>query len=118
MDIDTLVIVLGAGLIGMNYVAFAGKGWHRRLWLFWTVQVLNLLAACYMVVWGVPSFRAEAPIVNYFLAAMFVVRSLLNGRRLQSSYRDALEEEEEERDQARDSIMEKLKSSAEERGQD
>jgi hypothetical protein len=109
MDIDTLVIVLGAGLIGLNYLAFAGKGWHRRLWLFWTVQALNLLAACYMVVWGVPGFRREAPIVNYFLAAMFVVRSLLNGRRLQNSYREALEDEEDEKDQLRQSIKEKLK---------
>lgn len=117
MDFDTLVIVLGAGLIGLNYVAFAGKGWHRRLWLFWSVQVLNLLAACYMVVWGVPSFRAEAPIVNYFLAAMFVVRSLLNGRRLQSNYRAAIEEEEGDRDQVRESIMEKLRGSDEEGSQ-
>ncbi|MFT5585765.1 MAG: cobalamin biosynthesis protein CobD/CbiB [Cognaticolwellia sp.] len=113
MDIDTLVIVVGAGLIGLNYLAFAGRGWHRRLWLFWTVQALNLLAACYMVVWGVPGFREQAPIVNYFLAAMFVVRSLLNGRRLQSSYRDAIEEDEEEKDQLRESIMEKLKGSDE-----
>ena len=62
-----------------------------------------------MVVWGVPGFRREAPIVNYFLAAMFVVRSLLNGRRLQNSYREALEDEEDEKDQLRQSIKEKLK---------
>ena len=111
MDIDTVVILVGAGLIGLNYVAFAGKRWHRRLWLFWTVQALNLLAACYMVLWGVPSFREQAPVVNYFLAAMFVVRSLLNGRRMQGSYRDAVEQVEEDKAQLRDSIMEKLQGS-------
>lgn len=42
---------------------------------------------------------------------MFVVRSLLNGRRMQGSYRDAVEQEEEDKAQLRDSIMEKLQGS-------
>ncbi|MED5374185.1 MAG: hypothetical protein VX899_24420 [Myxococcota bacterium] len=118
MDPDILVMGAFGALLGSNYLVFAGQNWHRRLWLFWTVQVLNLLAACFFVLWGAPGFRVQWPIANYLFAAMLIARSLLNGRRLQANYREALEDEAEGREQVRQSIMERLARSDEEGNKD
>ena len=52
------------------------------------IQVANLIGICFFVLVGSPKFKAEMPVVNYVLAGMLVLQSLMNNRRLQNALKE------------------------------
>lgn len=110
MDFDTAAILGLVGLLALNYVAFVGDEWHLKRGRFWGVQLANLIGICFFVLVGSPKFKAEMPVVNYVLAGMLVLRSLMNNRRLQNALKDEAAGDDDEHDAKRQAVLDKLKS--------
>jgi hypothetical protein len=111
VDFDTAAILGLVGLLGLNYVAFIGDDWHLKRGRFWGVQAANLIGICFFVLVGSPKFKAEMPVVNYVLAGMLVLRSLMNNRRLQNALKDEAVGGSDAQDAKRQAVLDKLKSS-------
>ena len=107
MDLSLGVILAVAAVLAINRLIWVGES-HRRLkWI--VVQVLNLVAVCYMVLWGVPDFEGGMKIANYVLAALIVFHSIQNGRRLKAEERESAADADSELEQARAEVRARLK---------
>lgn len=69
------------GALATNHVLIRLPGWQGRAWLFWLVQLMNLVAAGYLVGVGLPGFTGNLGVVNYVMALLFVVRAVQNNNR-------------------------------------
>ncbi|MCB9758285.1 MAG: hypothetical protein H6739_00455 [Alphaproteobacteria bacterium] len=110
MDLSTGVLLGVAALMAFNRVIFLGERWHRRRARFWVVQLLNLGAACYMVVWGIPDFVGQLKVINLLLAGLLVLHIVLNNRKLVQAVREAPAVEDAEREARRAQVLSRLKA--------
>ena len=81
---DLILFAIVAVLAG-NHVVLRLPGWVERTWLFWSVQALNISAACYLLAIGIPEFRDNLTIANWMLGLLFIFHTVGNNRRLQRS---------------------------------
>lgn len=109
MDLGTGIILAVAALLGANHLATMGKDFHRRRAVFYGMQVANLLAACFLVVHGIPGFHPPMGVVKYLLAALLIFHIVQNNRKLQRRL-VALRKRgsEEEREARRQAVLDKL----------
>lgn len=72
--------------------------WENRPRVFWTVQFINFLGACFMAGWGIPALEWPASLANYILALLFVFHVVQNNSRWTEARRpDLMNESLEER---------------------
>lgn len=81
-------------VLATNHVLIRLPGWQKRAWLFWLVQLLNLSAAGFLLVEGLPGFSGTLSVVNYVLALLFVVRAVQNNNRWGRRGKDGLRSDE------------------------
>ncbi|HJN76715.1 MAG TPA: hypothetical protein QGF58_22490 [Myxococcota bacterium] len=112
MDASTWVIVGVAALLGINRLIWVGKR-HRRI-RFFGIQLLNILGACYMILWGVPQFTGQLQVANWVLAAVIVFHAVQNNRRVQREAQEASDDDTDEDDARRAAVMARLKGEADE----
>jgi hypothetical protein len=75
------VIALLAG----NRLLLTLLGDGTRRWAFWSIQLLNFLAACALIVWGLPGVPKGLGIINYFVAGVFLLHVVENnGERMKA----------------------------------
>jgi len=70
-------------ILASNQVILRLPNWERRLWIFWPLQAMNLIAGCYLLVWGIPEFRAELRIVNWMIGLLFIYHTINHNQMLQ-----------------------------------
>ena len=112
MDASTWVILAVAALLGINRLIWVGTR-HRRV-RFFSIQILNILGACYMVLWGVPQFTGQLKVANYVLAAVIVFHAVQNNRRVQREARERDEEGDRDEDARRAAVRARLKGESDE----
>ena len=110
MDLGTGIILAVAALLGANHLATMGQDFHQRRAVFYGIQLANLAAACFLVVYGIPGFAPPLGIVKYLLAGLLIFHIVQNNRKLQRRL-VALRKEgsEEEREARRQAVLDKLK---------
>jgi hypothetical protein len=99
MDIDTWILLGIAGLFILNHTLVMVPNWHQRRGLFYGLQLLNFLVACFMARWGAPGFNEMgARVVNWMLMALVIYHIVQNNSRLLKALRkDGFKDEERER---------------------
>ena len=118
MDVNTFYILCIVTLLGANRLLFIWDDWWRVRAPFWTVQILNLVAACVLVMWGVPELKARGlNIFNLVFAGLLVVHILTNNKRLQRTVREAREASDTDRADLEAEILSKMKGSDDGEGQ-
>jgi hypothetical protein len=78
-----LILFAAVAVLAGNHAVLRMPGWLERVWLFWLIQALNLAAACYLIVFGIPEFRTNLAVANWMLGLLFVFHAVSNNRRLQ-----------------------------------
>lgn len=99
MTQSDLILFAAVAVLASNHALLRIPGWVERVWLFWLVQLLNLGAACYLIVMGIPEFRGTMAIANWMFGLLFIYHTVSNNRRLQRAMkagrqRSAADEEE------------------------
>lgn len=85
MDLGTGVLLGVASLLAVNRFLLSLPGWSRRKGLFWAVQLLNLLAACFMILHGIPGLQGYLRYANHLIGLVFVFHVVQNNSRLVSA---------------------------------
>ncbi|MCB9793687.1 MAG: hypothetical protein H6741_13275 [Alphaproteobacteria bacterium] len=111
MDLSTGILLGAATLLALNRFIHVGERWHRRTALFWTLQLGNLLGACFMVLRGIPDFH-EGPLqmVNLFIAGLMVLHIVLNNRAYVAAWHEERKGLSAEQQARRDAMLEKLRA--------
>lgn len=79
---DWMLFAVIGGLV-LNHVILRLPRWEQRMPLFWTLQILNIAAASYLLVKGIPEFKENLPIANWMLGLLFIFHGVTNNQRLQ-----------------------------------
>lgn len=99
MTQSDLILFAAVAVLAGNHAVLRVPGWVERVWLFWSVQLLNLGAACYLIAVGIPEFRGTMTIANWMLGLLFIFHTVSNNRRLQRAIkgrrRSAADEDEQ-----------------------
>lgn len=86
MEVGDAILFAVIAALAANSVLFLWPGWDRRRAIFYTVQVVNLLVAIFLMAVGVPSLDGSLEIFNWVIGGLFIVRIVSNNNR----YADAL----------------------------
>lgn len=114
MDVNTFYILLVVGLMAANRLLFLWDGWWQNRAPFWTIQILNLVTACALVMWGIPELKERGlNIFNLVFAALMVVHILTNNSKLQRTVREARAGNSAEREALEAEILSKMKKDPE-----
>ena len=99
MDIDTWILPGVAGLFILNHGMVMVPDWHHRRGLFYGVQLLNFLGACFLAGWGAPGFNEMGlRVVNWMLMALVIYHIVQNNSRLLKVHeQDGMEDGDRER---------------------
>lgn len=100
MDLGTWILLGSVGMLAINRLILQLPGWHQRRALFWSIQVVNLAAACFMIVHGVPELQGLARYANWVIALLFMFHIVQNNTRYTKARREhqaAGEDSERER---------------------
>ena len=107
--------LLLAGLVvglSLNYALVRIPGWERRGVAYWFVQCMNLAAAAWLVVVGMPGL--EHRIADVFLALLFVYHAIQNEMRARTTNAPTEEERLEARRKAYEAAIEAGRADARE----
>lgn len=95
-------LLFGAiAVLATNHVLTRLPGWTERRWLFWLVQILNLLVGSWMFGVGVPDLKSTADIANKMLGLLFFFHIVTNNLRLQKQQRRLRQQTDQGEDQQR-----------------
>ena len=83
MTQSDLILFAAVAVLACNHAILRIPGWLERLWLFWLVQALNVSAACYMLLVGIPEFQGQLVVANWMLGLLMIWHTVSNNRRLQ-----------------------------------
>lgn len=81
MDLGTGILLGAFALLAVNRLLLMMPGWERRTAVFWLLQLVNLAAACFMIVHGVPELRGLAIYANWVIALLFMFHIVQNNSR-------------------------------------
>lgn len=109
VDLSAVVLLSVFALLAINRAVHLGEDWYTRRRLFWSVQVLNLLGACFLVSVGVPEFQGPLRVINLLLAGLLVWHILLNNRRLTAALRELAHAEARDEDPRRAELLRRMK---------
>ena len=79
---DSLLLGMVA-ILAINYAATRLPGWNHRPRIFWSTQIINLVAGSYIFYYGIPDFSAQLDIVNYLIGLLFFYHVVENNFRWQ-----------------------------------
>jgi|GEM_PF-1122064 len=91
MDTGTWVLMGIIALLVINRFLVRLPGWDQRRGLFWGVQLVNLAAACFMIVVGVPELTGISRTANWMVALLFMFHIVQNNSRLTQERRARLQ---------------------------
>lgn len=115
MDASTAQLLGAASVLAINRLAFLGPPWASWFPRFWFIQLLNLVATVYLILWGIPDFREGAThIVDLVLAALIVFHSVRNNQRFQKERLKLARAYDEETLARMDAVRERVAEDAEE----
>ena len=83
MTQSDLILFAAVAVLAGNHAVLRIPGWVERVWMFWSIQLLNLGAACYLIAVGIPEFRGTMTVANWMLGLLFIFHAVSNNRRLQ-----------------------------------
>lgn len=83
MSESDLIFFATVAVLACNHAVLRIPGWLERVWLFWGVQALNLAAAVYLILVGLPGFEGTLAIANWMFGLLFIYHIISNNRRLQ-----------------------------------
>ena len=110
MDVNTFYILCIVSLMAVNRLLFLWDGWWQVRAPFWTVQLLNLAAACALVMWGIPELKQrDLNIFNLVFAGLLVVHIITNNNKLQRTVREARSAGDTDREALEAEILSKMK---------
>jgi hypothetical protein len=73
------------GVILLNRMMLSLGAYHRFAVVYWSIQALDLVAAAFVAVLGIPGFPPSFHILNYFVAFVFIYHIVDNHTRRVSS---------------------------------
>lgn len=95
MDLDTSVLLGVVGLLAFNQLLMrVVEMWSTR-WLFYAVQMVNIIAGTLICALGLPGFE-DMRVVSWFIGLMFFWRVVQNNRVRLQYLQEALEAERED----------------------
>lgn len=115
MDLGTAILLGVVALLAINRFLVWLPGWHERRAVFWGVQVVNLLAACFMVVSGIPDLPGMLKYANWVVALIFIFHIVQNNSRLVTARAEARKGSGPDADRKRERIQAALRAGEEER---
>jgi hypothetical protein len=100
------------GMLALNrlVLTIAGHGTWRAL--FWCIQILNLVAAIALILWGLPGLPPGFWVVDWFIALLFMWHIVENNAKRSKHLRERLAQAsgEQEHDQRREALRERLRA--------
>ncbi len=109
MSDGTLGFVALIAMLAANRLVLSLAGYGTWKWLFWSIQFLNLGAACALVLWGLPGLPPGFWIVNWFIALLFMWHIVENNGKRVKHLRARLASGEQGHDDALDHRREALR---------
>jgi hypothetical protein len=79
MDPSTRIILSVALLLALNNAIVRLPWLKDRELLFWAVQILDVVACCALILYGIPGFE-EIPIISWMLGLLFLLHVAQNLR--------------------------------------
>jgi hypothetical protein len=64
--------------LATNSVLVRLPNWEQRNLLFWSVQLLNIACASWVLAVGLPGFKGNLEVVNWVIGLLFLVRTVQN----------------------------------------
>jgi len=92
MNTDLIFMFL-VGIMAINHFIIRSKQWHEQMWIYWICQISNVLFGSYMLLWGLPEFKAHLEIINILVGLLFFYHSIQNHMHLQKYQRQKKLEE-------------------------
>ncbi len=71
MTLSDMLLLGMVSILAINYAATRLPGWHRRFYLFWGAQIINLIAGSYVFYFGIPDFSAI--VLAVILSPIFLI---------------------------------------------
>lgn len=96
-DITFLMLV---AIIAINQFLIRSTIWHKRMWIFWIPQVINISAGSYALIFGLPGVFGPLEVINWIIGGLFLYHFAQNHTRL-SRYIRAQKSMEREEERAR-----------------
>ena len=100
MNPTTYVFLALIAVIAANQVVLRVATLRRSPVAFWSLQAINLIIACFILVWGLPGFETY-PMVSWILGLLLLFRMIQNNlirtRYLRSAVKERLDEEKRQR---------------------
>ncbi|RME24042.1 MAG: hypothetical protein D6798_12185 [Deltaproteobacteria bacterium] len=109
MDRSTAILLAAVAILAGNRLVLSLPGWHRRRVVFWGLQLVNLAAACFMIVYGVPDLRGLAFYANWVIALLFMLHIVQNNSRYVAAHKAARARTEAEDGQRRQAVLQALR---------
>lgn len=100
---SSLSLFVIIGVIALNRLALSSSALLKTRHVYWVVQIINVAAAVFVAVFGIPGFPSALKVLNYFVAFVFVFHLLENYQK-HVALRTPARDWEAERRQLRDRI--------------
>ena len=114
MDLATSLILAVTAILGMNHMVFRLPGWEHRRFVFWGVQLLNLLVIIALLAIGIPGFAGASKAINWVLGLLLILHVVTNNGRLVAALADTEATENAETEAKREQIKAALSRGTEE----
>jgi hypothetical protein len=105
---DALLFVVVAAL-ATNHVISRVPDWALKAWLFWPVQLANLVSISFLVGWGIPGLEGNIAVFNYVLALLFIMRTIQNNKQWGEARRKARKQQARHDDAQRERVLQALR---------
>ncbi len=121
MNDGTYGFIALIALLAVNRLVLSLAGYGTWRLLFWSIQVLNLLAACALVLWGLPGLPPGFWLVNWFIALLFMWHIVENNAKRVKHLRERLATRaatpDRDEDSRRQALRDKLRAGGDDRAQ-
>lgn len=95
MNPTTYVFLVLIAVIAANQVVLRVATLRHSPYAFWGLQAVNMIIACYILVWGIPGFESY-PIVSWILGLLLLFRMIQNNLIRTRYLRAAVQKEHQE----------------------
>ena len=75
-------------IIAINQFVIRSTIWHKRLWIFWIPQIINVSAGSYAILFGLPGVIGPIEIINWVIGGLFLYHFAQNYSRFANYMRD------------------------------
>lgn len=76
---DYDLIFLGMiAIIALNQFIIRSQMWQQQIWIYWTVQIINVSFGSWMLMWGIPNLQPPLDIINIFVGLLFFFHAAKN----------------------------------------